>query len=184
MLVSCFLLFKYIYQIYREDSLVIKKKHSLISDIFFKMHSIKFFRYTNWYCIAWKKCHLFVGRNMVKKINLPYIVTVFLTYFLATVIISAIKEETVISLKSKNAKKLEKFLRVELIIHNIKTRKLSQPSKKKFPSPILSKEIVSFSGIQNFQRPELAKIQYIKKNKTSSTAAFNYKSYIWWWSSR
>ena len=35
---------------------------------------------------------------MVKTITFPYILTVVLTYFLATVIISAIKEETVISL--------------------------------------------------------------------------------------
>ena len=67
---------------------------------------------------------------MVKTINFPYILTVFLTYFLATVIISAIKEDTVISLKSKNTKKLVKILCVELILHNIKTRKLSQHSKK------------------------------------------------------
>ena len=67
---------------------------------------------------------------MVKTITFPYILTVFLTYFLATVIISAIKEDTVISLKSKNTKKLVKILCVELIPHNIKTRKLSQHSKK------------------------------------------------------
>ena len=35
-----------------------------------------------------------------------------------------------ISLKSKNTKKLVKILCVELILHNIKTRKLSQRSKK------------------------------------------------------
>ena len=77
-----------------------------------------------------KKCHLFAGGIMVKTITFPYILTVFLTYFLATVIISAINEETAISLKSKNTKKLVKILCGELILHSIKTRKLSQRSKK------------------------------------------------------
>ena len=77
-----------------------------------------------------KKCHLFAGRIMLKTITFPYILAVFLTYFLATVIISAINEEAAISLKIKNTKKLVKILCVELILHNIKTRKLSQHSKK------------------------------------------------------
>ena len=66
-----------------------------------------------------KKCHLFVGRIMVKKIAFPSILTVFHTYFLATAIISDFKEETLISLKSKNTNYLEKILCVELIIRNI-----------------------------------------------------------------
>ena len=43
----------------------------------------------------------------------------FLTNFLATAIISAIKEKTIISLKTKSEKKLVKIFCVELIIHNI-----------------------------------------------------------------
>ena len=54
-----------------------------------------------------------------RTIALPFILTVFRAYFLPTAVISAIKEETVTLLKSKNTKKLVKILCVELMIHNI-----------------------------------------------------------------
>ena len=68
---------------------------------------------------------------MVKTINFPCILTVFLTYFLANVIISVIKEKTIISLKIKKYKETRKDL-VPGVDHtqHVKTRKLSQPSKK------------------------------------------------------
>ena len=99
---------------------------------------------------------------MVKTITFSYILTVLLTYFLATVIISAIKEETVISLKSKNTKKL-----VRGVDHtqHIKTRKLSQLSKKlNCPVPFSVKKIVPFL-LQHFHRHQLAKTHYIQKIK-------------------
>ena len=68
---------------------------------------------------------------MVKTINFPCILTVFPTYFLANVIISVIKEKTIISLKRKKYKETRKDL-VPGVDHtqHVKTRKLSQPSKK------------------------------------------------------
>ena len=77
----------------------------------------------------------------------PSTLTVFPTYFLATAIVSGIKEETIISLKSKKAKKLVKILCVVLTICNINTRKLSQPSKK-------LNCLVSFSVNKLYRFPE------------------------------
>ena len=68
---------------------------------------------------------------MLKMIAFPFMLTAFLTYFLATLTISAIKEETIISLNNKNTKKTRKDL-VRGVDHSQhrKTRKLSQPPKK------------------------------------------------------
>ena len=43
------------------------RKSSLISDIYLKIYSIKFFRYASWYCTAWKNSTYLLGESWQKR---------------------------------------------------------------------------------------------------------------------
>ena len=182
MLVSCFLLLKCIYQIFPECSLVIKKNSLIFSlkciQLNFLGTLVDIAQREKMPPICWEK-H---GKNDKFPIHfdgVPYI-------FLGNGDYQCHQRRDRNITKKQKCKETRKVLGRGIDhTQHIKTRKLSQPSKKLyFPVQFSVKKLYRFleykiSKDTSWQRPSTS-----KKDKTSSTAAINYKSYIWWWSSR